>query len=106
MPIPLRTRVTVVFVAGILLVAGVCIESVRSTLAVADNSRWTAHTLEVISNIQAARSHLEEALGDERGYIITGDDSLAAHAVLAIDAMDRRIATVRGLTSDNASQQR
>src|SRR5215472_6930446 len=105
MRVTLLGRVGIAFVIGIALVAVVCYETLRNTWDVADSGKSTAHTFEVIASIQAARSQVEQAQSDLRGYVLTGSDSLLQVAAAGRARLDRALAALRQLTSDNASQQ-
>ena len=87
------------------LMAAIGAVSYGNTQALVQNSDWVEHTHEVLDGTDAILSALKDAETGQRGYLITGVASYLEPYTTGRDAVDRSLATVRDLTSDNAEQQ-
>jgi methyl-accepting chemotaxis protein len=85
-----------------LIIAGV---SCWNTQLVHENSRWVAHTHEVVSAIDALLLTTQEAETGQRGYLITGNDAYLEPYRIAVSKVHLQIARLRKLTADNPDQQ-
>jgi PAS domain S-box-containing protein len=85
-----------------LIIAGI---SCWNTQLVHENSRWVAHTHEVVSAIDALLLTTQEAETGERGYLITGNDAYLEPYRIAVSKVPLQIARLRKLTADNPDQQ-
>lgn len=94
------------FVSALLLQAGVGYMSYRGIMDYRENTRWTAHTRDVLKGLSRILLHLREAESASRGYLITGNSARLAASHAAGQAFADEIAAVRSLTADNAEQQR
>src|SRR6185437_17122176 len=75
--IPRQIRlVRAVFVAAVLLLAGVAALAYYSTAQNAQNAHWVDHTYDVIITTNQVFSELRGAAATARGYALTGDASL------------------------------
>ena len=88
-----------VFIAAVLLLAGVAWLAYYSTSQTAENTRWVDHTYQVILETGQVFSDLRGATATARGYALTADPSLlalyrqyAAAIPPAIDALDALVA--------------
>jgi PAS domain S-box-containing protein len=68
--------------------------------------RWVSHTRDVIEAGDAVRARLVDAETGERGYIITGRDEYLDPYYRSHEDVERSLALVQRLTSDNPEQQR
>ena len=104
-PVPRQIRlIRAIFVAAVLLLAGLAALAYYSTAANAEDARWVDHTYDVIITTGQVFSDLRGATATARGYAMTGDASLldryrgyAAAVPAEVDALGR-------LTADNATQ--
>ena len=85
-----------------LIIAGI---SCWNTQLVHKNSRWVAHTHEVVSAIDALLLTTQEAETGQRGYLITEDDAYLEPFRNAVSKVHLQIARLRELTADNPDQQ-
>lgn len=99
-------RVLVGFVAiGVLLLANTLL-SYHNISRLVREERWIEHTLKVRESMQVLLAAVNEAQASQRGYAITGADMFVENfedAIVQVHDLQRRL---RGLTADNASQQR
>jgi PAS domain S-box-containing protein len=79
--------------------------SYRNTQQLIEKESWVQHTQQVLGEFERLQAGLSDALGYQRGYIITGDsnfiDRYHSQMQLANSSADR----LRMLTSDNADRQ-
>jgi PAS domain S-box-containing protein len=85
-----------------LLIAGI---ACWNTQLLHENSRWVAHTHEVVSAIDALLLTTQEAETGQRGYLITGNDAYLEPYQIAVSKVPLQIARLRKLTADNPDQQ-
>lgn len=93
-----------VFIAAVLLLAGVAVLAYYSTRENAEDARWVDHTYEVIIGTGAVFSDLRGATAAARGYAMTDDPSLLERYREYASSVPVRIAAVRGLIGDNPPQ--
>lgn len=68
--------IRVLFIAALLLLAGLAALAYYSSAQNADNARWVDHTYEVIITTDQVFSDLRGATATARGYVMTADPSL------------------------------
>ncbi|MFY9558786.1 MAG: CHASE3 domain-containing protein [Terriglobales bacterium] len=92
-------------VAGmiLLLVAGLLYRNGRSFI---EASQWVSHTHEVLTELEATPSALDEAQTSMRGYVITGQEIFLEPYQGAVSALRAHLNRLKSLTSDNPHQQR
>ena len=66
---------------------------------------WVAHTYEVMSELNAMSASLSSASAARRGYVMSGDRSIIANLNDDIRATAEHFDKLRGLATDNSSQQ-
>ncbi len=86
----------------LLVVGGVSYWSIAALVA---NARAVAHTHEVLENLEAVLSLLKDAETGQRGFVLTRQERYLEPYQDAQGKIDQRIAEVRRLTANNASQQ-
>lgn len=102
------TSQKVLVLAFVLLIAALLANAVvayRATLQMLDNQRQVAHTQQVLIELAATFSALQEAETGQRGYIITGSPFYLDPYTRALEVVDIHLATLRSLTADNPRQQ-
>lgn len=90
-------------IIALLLVNGVL--TYRNIEQLHEDSRWVAHTHEVIDSLESVHSHLRAAESIQRTYLILGGDELSPDFNRHIDAARSEAKKVLAATSDNADQQ-
>jgi diguanylate cyclase (GGDEF)-like protein/PAS domain S-box-containing protein len=90
--------------AGISIVIGVV--SYSSVSRLSDDAAAVAHSQEIIGALQTVLSTATDAETAARRYTITGSDTFLQPYNEAVRDIDTRVARLRTLTTDNASQQR
>lgn len=101
-----RLRVIAVSGTALSILVTVGILSYRRTLQEDEDQKWVAHTHLVLQELDAILADLINEETGQRGYIITGDDSYLQAYSFSLQRLQRDIGEVRGLTVDNAAQQR
>jgi signal transduction histidine kinase/CHASE3 domain sensor protein/CheY-like chemotaxis protein len=87
----------------VLLLAGS--QMYRSLTEYIDTSRWVAHSHLVLDALDEVRMNMNEMVGSQRTYIITGDEQyLRKHELMAAE-IRAALAQISQLTSDNERQQ-
>src|SRR5256885_11724985 len=69
-----------------------------------EDARWVAHTHEVITTLAQLLGAIQEAESDERGFIITGDETYLAPFEAAVAETEQRRTHLMELVSDNPTQ--
>ena len=88
----------------ILLVIGAF--TYRSTNVLINNGNMVTHTYEVLDNLQAVLSLMQDMETGGRGYVITGADRYLEPYQNAVRLVAPKVQEVRRLTADNPNQQR
>jgi methyl-accepting chemotaxis protein len=91
--------------AGVVLLV-IALFGYRSTHHLIENERMVAHTHEVRSHLARLRVLLVEAETAQGRYIITGTDAFLQAFARAVQELPKALDEVRGMTADNATQQR
>lgn len=71
-----------------------------------DSAEWVVRTLEIQRGLESIESELRTAQSMVRGHVLFGDEETLVLYRRSVDALDRRIAVLRGLTSHNPALQR
>ena len=93
-----------VFIAALLLLAGVAVLAYYSTAQNADNAKWVDHTYEVIIDTGLVFSDLRGATATARGYVMTDDPELLGRYHEYSAAIPAHVDAVRQLIGDNPTQ--
>jgi PAS domain S-box-containing protein len=95
------------FAAAIVLLALVSWRARRDSVAYRDSARWVTHTYEVLEDLHALYSSLQEAETEQRAYIISGNEAYLGpyyHSGARIAGQLGRLRTLTG--NDTAQQER
>ncbi len=76
-----------------------------NTTQLVESDRWVSHTHEVLAEVEATFSTVQDAETSQRGYLITNDALYLIPYNAAIASIDKHIAYLRQLTLDNPRQQ-
>jgi methyl-accepting chemotaxis protein len=87
----------------ILIVVGAV--SFTSTTKFTDASSWVQHTHEVLDNASDLRRAVADAVAEQRGYVITGQERFLDPFRVASASINESLQNLRNLTSDNPVQQ-
>jgi PAS domain S-box-containing protein len=90
-------------VAALLVLGGVL--SYRNTNQLVEDSRWVAHTHEVMDLTDSVLLTLVDAETGERGFILTGNDSFLEPYQAALQRLQVHIISLKEKTQDNSTQQ-
>jgi signal transduction histidine kinase/CheY-like chemotaxis protein len=93
------------FVAALLLTAGAGVEAWVQSRAARDATLWVRHTYEVLGTVKDLGIALDAAGGEERGFLLIGDDEHLEAYQSAVERVAPLQARLQRLTADNASQQ-
>jgi PAS domain S-box-containing protein len=92
--------------AALVLLLAVGFESYRNIRNQTGAEVWVEHTQDVLATLADVVSDVTEAESAQRGYFITGDTAFLREYETSASATNGKLARVRQLTVDNASQQR
>jgi len=84
----------------------VAVTGYQSTRSAIERAQWVAHTQQVRRQIADLLALLSRAETSQRGFVITGDESLLAPYNEAVAGIDKAITDLRTLTADNPVQTR
>ena len=98
-------KVATGFIAAliVLLIAGGFMY--RSLSGFAEASRWVAHTNAILGALENVVSDIRMLEDDERGYIITSDETFLSEEDAIVGRLRAELVVIRDLTVDNPSQQ-
>jgi PAS domain S-box-containing protein len=102
---PLRRWVNSGIALAVSLIVLLGFLSWRSRRSASAESDLVAHTYTVMHSLQAALQHVTEAETSARGFALSGNAVLLAHYHASKDTPSQDVEALRGLTSDNPSQQ-
>ena len=91
--------------AALVVMALISAFSYRSMQRSSEDINWVTHTHLVLEALADVRSSVVDAETNERGFIITGDESFMLLYQIALDKAKHRLADLRQLTADNYTQQ-
>ncbi len=102
----LERHATLIFVVALLTIAGgVALANYRAARRLSAE-RLVLHTHDILSEIDAAVSELNEAEAKERGYALSGDESLVASFERASMRVEEHLANAIVLDADHDLQKR
>src|SRR5713226_4455493 len=81
-------------------------QSYRSTTRFAEAAQWREHTYGVLNSLDNTVGQLSDAETGQRGYPLTGDEAYPEPYRAAVKRIDRGVAHLKSLTSDNPNQQK
>jgi methyl-accepting chemotaxis protein len=94
------------FVLALLILLFIGGTAYHSTSLLIGNSRWVAHSDQVVINLERLLSLLLDAETGQRGFVLTGADRYLAPYNDAVPRVQDAVNQLRELTVDNANQQR
>ena len=89
----------------LLFLGGTLFFDYRNIDDLAEHLAWVAHTHEVLTNLKTVQLALTDSETGVRGFIITGDDAYLEPYTHALKTIDRDLAKLKSLISDNEFQQ-
>jgi diguanylate cyclase (GGDEF)-like protein len=102
----LERHATLIFVVALLTIAGgVALANYRAARRLSAE-RLVLHTHDILSELDAVVSELNEAESKERGYELSGDESLVTSFERASMRVEERLANASALDADNDLQKR
>jgi signal transduction histidine kinase len=96
--------VALVFLAALLVLAGIATLAYLDSRKNFENDRWVDHTYEVIGTVEQVFSDERGATATARGYLITGDPRFMKGYAAFRDAIAGELATLATLVTDNADE--
>ena len=78
----------------------------RSTVLLTETAKSVAHTHQVLQKLESVLSVIKDGETGQRGYLLTGEDKYLDPYNRAHKLIDDELKDLRGLTKDNANQQR
>ena len=74
-PISRQFRIMTVLVAIVIILGIVAVLAFRTTTRMIRDREWVAHTQAVLAEMQETRALIDNAEDQQRGFLITGDES-------------------------------
>ena len=102
----ISVKVSAVFVAICLVVAGSTAAIYNSVSVMKSTTKWTVHTYEVLEQLSELVSGMVNQETGVRGYLVSGDTAFLAPYEAGQKQLQAAAAKVGSLTSDNATQQK
>ena len=102
----LRNRLLIGLSLALGILLALAVLSYRSILGNATDRQWVIHTYEVQQELDLLAADLLKAETEQRGFILSRDDSYLAGYNSAQVHSREEVAELRGLTADNPNQQR
>jgi CHASE3 domain sensor protein len=99
-------RLVVGFGLAALTLVVIGVASYRNTNRLIENDALVAHTYQVQASLAELLAEVNDAVTNERGYIITGDESYLGQYQSVFAAAKSMVDDLRKLTADNPNQQR
>jgi methyl-accepting chemotaxis protein len=99
-------RLVVSFGLAALTLVVIAVASYRNTTRLIENDAWVAHTYQVQAGLAELLAEVNDAVTNERGYIITGDENYLGQYQSVFAAAKSMVDELRKLTADNPNQQR
>src|SRR5579883_3027603 len=96
---------TAVFALLLLIVATTGFFSFQSARSYLVSSAWEKHTYQVIDEIASLAGSLRMAESEQRGFVITGEQSYLDRYYESVDFIGEKLDSLQSLTSDNAHEQ-
>src|SRR5690606_23518099 len=96
---------TVGFALALIMVVVIGVVAYRTGEEFVETNRRVTHTVEILSELEAAFSDVAITESGQRGYIITGDPSYMEPHEQVAARLEERLQRLRFLTADNTNQQ-
>jgi PAS domain S-box-containing protein len=100
----ITAKVFVGFALAALILVGLGAASADSIRALVDTQDWVAHTQEVLHHLSGLLTLIEAANGEQRLYLIGGDERYVKSYAEYVSAVGPAAAALRNLTIDNPRQ--
>ena len=100
------TKIGAGYVLALVILVVIGITSYRNTSGFIEASELKVHSYQVLDDLEAVLSALQDAETGQRGYIIVGEDRYLQPYQAGTTAVNQTVQNLRRLTADNASQQR
>ena len=101
-----RVQPRTLFLIALLLVIGSTILSTFNMVRNTENSEWVSHTHEVVAEIRAVLSYMQDLETGQRGFLITGEDRYLEPFTQGLGGIEQTIESLAQLTVENPIQQR
>jgi PAS domain S-box-containing protein len=102
----LARQITIGLGAALVLLVANAVVSYHNTLKLIENEQWVSHTYQVVGELEAVLSTLNDAETRQRGYLITGEEQYLEPYQTAISRANNQVNALQQLTRDNPRQQR
>ncbi len=96
-----QLRITAVLAAILIILGVVAVLAFRTTTRMIEDRDWVAHSHQVLAELQETRTLLGDAEDEQRGYLITGDESFLLHFEEVLQRFDSKLETLRAVMKMN-----
>jgi CHASE3 domain sensor protein len=104
--ISLESKVSIAFALALLSIFALGGLQYRNARRLTEDRRWVSHSLEVLRDLESAKTLLTRAEASTKGFVITGDRNDPASCAQASEELRAKVQDLRQLTADNAAHQR
>jgi PAS domain S-box-containing protein len=104
MHLSIERRITLGLAIALAILVVNALVSYRAARRLIDNDHWVSHTHEVLAQLETTLSTITDAETEQRGYLLTGDDSHLAPYTAALSQIDSDVSRLKDLTADNLDQ--
>ncbi len=103
-PISSQLRILTVLVAIVVILGIVAVLAFRTTTRMIRDREWVAHTQGVLAELQETRALIDDAEDQQRGFLITGDESFLGPFEDNLNRFFTKLQSLRHLTADHPDQ--
>ena len=103
-PISSQFRIMTVLVAIVVILGIVGVLAFRTTTRMIRDREWVAHTHSVLAELQETRALIDAAEDQQRGFLITGEESLLGPFEDNLNRFFFKLQSLRRLTADSQDQ--
>ena len=104
MQLSIERRITLGLAIALAILVVNALVSYRAARRLIDNDHWVSHTHEVLAQLETTLSTITDAETEQRGYLLTGDDTHLAPYTAALSQIDSDLNRLKDLTADNLDQ--
>jgi methyl-accepting chemotaxis protein WspA len=101
----IKNKLTIGFGAIVAIILSLLILAYNNFLRLSEANRWDHHTLEVLLEINHVATSVLQVQSSTRGYLLTGNDTLAAPVAKEHELARSHLRRAIALTADNPGQQ-
>jgi methyl-accepting chemotaxis protein len=98
-------KIATTFILAAVIYGVVAVSSYQGQVRNEANEKWVTHSYEVLQNLDRVLSTLTDAESDQRGYLLTGNESYLEPYNKSLSEVNDAVNKVKELTADSPQQQ-